>query len=458
MATPKKTTTTTTTTPRHARSKSTSSSEIFKVSENSDPNIPISSPPPSQKPFKSPSTAKSAKSNAKSAPRNPARAILAPPPPPPGERKFIIAKKKKKGSNGGGGNGFDIEKCRREAYEALRASQEGFFKKDPPPVEEPEMCSAKCLTEKSEEEESGTRDLEGSSNVRKMRSLVMEEAMSSIPDPGSGRVKHLVQAFESLLSVSDEKEKEADNRKIKTMNWALPGLGQRIKAMENGLDSVSVTSSAEFFTSKDFERDSRGYSSMDSNYDRLSKGSRTSSGGRRSRRNSLESLRRSWNKKLKVTSQHPFKLRTEQRGRLKEEQFLKKVKEMLWEEEKKRIPIAQGLPWTTDEPECLVKPPIKESTEPIDLVLHSEVRAVERSEFDHYVAERLSFAEQLRLERERQQKLEEEEEIRRLRKELVPKAQPMPYFDRPFVPKKSARPRTVPKEPRFHLRTVKSSW
>lgn len=32
--------------------------------------------------------------------------------------------------------------------------------------------------------------------------------------------------------------------------------------------------------------------------------------------------------------------------------------------------------------------------------------------------------------------LEEEEEIRRLRKELVPKAQPMPYFDRPFVPKR----------------------
>nr|CAD1822598.1 unnamed protein product [Ananas comosus var. bracteatus] len=440
MATPKKTTTTTTT-PCHARSKSTSSSEIFKVSENSDPNIPISSPPQQRQ----------------IGPQKPCPSDLGPPPPPPGERKFIIAKKKKKGSNGGGGNGLDIEKCRREAYEALRASQEGFFKKDPPPVEEPETCSAKCLAEKSEEEESGTRDLEGSSNVRKMRSLVMEEAMSSIPDPGSGRVKHLVQAFESLLSVSDEKEKEEDNRKIKTMNWALPGLGQRIKAMENGLDSVSLTSSAEFFTSKEFERDSRVYSLMDRNYDRLSKGSRTSSGGRRSRRNSLESLRRSWNKKLKVTSQHPFKLRTEQRGRLKEEQFLKKVKEMLWEEEKKRIPIAQGLPWTTDEPECLVKPPIKESTEPIDLVLHSDVRAVERSEFDHYVAERLSFAEQLRLERERQQKLEEEEEIRRLRKELVPKAQPMPYFDRPFVPKKSARPRTVPKEPRFHLRTVKSS-
>jgi len=30
----------------------------------------------------------------------------------------------------------------------------------------------------------------------------------------------------------------------------------------------------------------------------------------------------------------------------------------------------------------------------------------------------------------------EEEEVKRLRKELVPKAQPMPYFDRPFVPRR----------------------
>lgn len=33
----------------------------------------------------------------------------------------------------------------------------------------------------------------------------------------------------------------------------------------------------------------------------------------------------------------------------------------------------------------------------------------------------------------------EEEEIRRLRKELVPKAQPMPYFDRPFIPRRYKR-------------------
>lgn len=116
-----------------------------------------------------------------------------------------------------------------------------------------------------------------------------------------------------------------------------------------------------------------------------------------------------------------------------------------------RIPIAQGLPWTTDEPECLVKPPVKENTRPIDVVLHSDIRAEERAEFDQQVARKMSYIEQYRLERERQQKLAEEEEIRRLRKEIIPKAQPMPYFDRPFVPRRSTKHLTIPREPKFHV-------
>lgn len=36
---------------------------------------------------------------------------------------------------------------------------------------------------------------------------------------------------------------------------------------------------------------------------------------------------------------------------MKEEEFAKKLQEMTMEEEKMRIPVAQGLPWTTDEPE-----------------------------------------------------------------------------------------------------------
>ncbi|KAI9074207.1 hypothetical protein K1719_043831 [Acacia pycnantha] len=61
--------------------------------------------------------------------------------------------------------------------------------------------------------------------------------------------------------------------------------------------------------------------------------------------------RRRKKKHIKAASQKPFKLRTEQRGKLKEEEFIKKLQEGMIEEEKERIPIGQGLPWTTDEPE-----------------------------------------------------------------------------------------------------------
>ncbi|KAL0431741.1 UNVERIFIED_CONTAM: hypothetical protein Sradi_0800100 [Sesamum radiatum] len=76
--------------------------------------------------------------------------------------------------------------------------------------------------------------------------------------------------------------------------------------------------------------------------------------------------------------------------------------------------------------------------------------AMERTESEK-VAKKMNLIEQYRMEREREQKLAEEEEIKRLRKELVPKAQPMPYFDRPFIPRRSMKQPTMPKQPNFHL-------
>ncbi|XWS30184.1 hypothetical protein CRYUN_Cryun24cG0095700 [Craigia yunnanensis] len=49
----------------------------------------------------------------------------------------------------------------------------------------------------------------------------------------------------------------------------------------------------------------------------------------------------------------------------------------------------------------------------------------------------------------------EKEKIKRLRKELIPKAQPMPYFDRPFIPRRSLKHSTIPKEPKFHIQQHK---
>ncbi|CAN6329556.1 unnamed protein product [Urochloa humidicola] len=172
--------------------------------------------------------------------------------------------------------------------------------------------------------------------------------------------------------------------------------------------------------------------------------------------NSTGSSVRGWSTKVtRVTSQQPFNLRTEQRGKTKEEDFVQRLRKMQMEEERLRNPLAQNLPYTTDEPETPVKPPMKEPTEPIDLVLHSDVRAVGRAKFDQQVTERSSFMEEVKLERKRQQKVDEEIEIKQLRKQQVPRAHPMPDFTRPFKPKRSVKPQTIPKEPKFHTRLMR---
>ncbi|CAN0925592.1 Microtubule-destabilizing protein 60 [Linum grandiflorum] len=387
------------------------------------------------------------------------------------QRKFVVAKKKnpskeddkvsssdslncKCKNNRLGGIG---SKCLCVAYESLRASQEEFFKirnegeemdeGDNPEVEQEEAI----MVNGGSEDQSGSEQQEGSSTMKRRREKFLEDVRNSVSH--GGKVMHLVKAFEKLLTepkaledcLKEEDEEEDEEEKCSSF---CPS--EMFLTSENlGLDpKLSVSSS------------------WDASQGSVSSGK--SNGGRRSRRNSSESCATMggsrWKKKQqKVTSLKPFKLRTEQRGKTKEEEFMKKIHEMMTEEERQRIPIAQGLPWTTDEPEHLIKPPVKEITRPIDLMLHSDIRAEERAEFDHQVSEKLTLIEEYKTERERLQKLAEEEEVRRLRKELVPKAQPMPYFDRPFIPRRSMKQPTVPKEPRFHVPQYKkikcgSSW
>ncbi|KAJ6364706.1 hypothetical protein OIU76_029635 [Salix suchowensis] len=401
-----------------------------------------------------------------------------------------------------------VKKCLCLAFDTLRASQEEFFKNKNNVEEKGETDKERAFDYKVEREVSEEEiedhlmarnlDIEdregsdaqysceieksgqmGSSTIKRTRNKLLEEARNSAPD--NGKVKNLVEAFEKLCTLpspkeSDKTEEEEikENRK-KAMQWAFPGL-QPPKALPDtefsssfslpgfhhaGVSETNFSSSSSFcpsglfLTSENLGLGTR--ISISSSWDgsQGSSSSRSSNGGRRSRRNSAESgattgRRRLKKKQNKITSQKPFQLRTEQRGRLKEEEFTKKIQEIMMEEEKLRIPIAQGLPWTTDEPECLIKPLVKEKTRPIDLKLHSDVRAVERADFDQQLAEKMNLIEQYKMEIERQQKLAEEEEVRRLRKELVPKAQPMPYFDRPFIPRCSMRhPTTMPKEEKF---------
>ncbi|CAN1852723.1 Microtubule-destabilizing protein 60 [Linum perenne] len=264
--------------------------------------------------------------------------------------------------------------------------------------------------------------------------------------------ERLFVAYESLRAQQEEFFKIRNDGEEEPRKSAA-----KVSGMQPPLDSSSSFCPSEMFLApENLGVDSRlsVSSSWDANQGSIS---RTSNGGNRT--NSSESCATMggsrWKKKQqKVTSLNPFQLRTEQRGKMKEEEFLKKIHEMMTEEKRLLIPIAQGLPLTTDEPEHLIKPPVKESTRPIDLTLHSDVRAEERAEFNQQVLEKLSLYEKYKMERERLQKvgaLAEEEEVRRLRKELIPKAQPLPYFDRPFIPRRSMKQPTIPKEPRFHV-------
>nr|GMC59292.1 protein TPX2 [Ipomoea batatas] len=90
---------------------------------------------------------------------------------------------------------------------------------------------------------------------------------------------------------------------------------------------------------------------------------------------------------------------------------------------------------------------VKESTKPQDIKLHTQQRAIKRALFNYSMATKLYIMEQQKKHLVKIQKMIEEEEIRTLRKEMVPRAQLMPYFDRPFYPQRSTRPLTIPREP-----------
>ncbi|KVI02888.1 TPX2-like protein [Cynara cardunculus var. scolymus] len=90
----------------------------------------------------------------------------------------------------------------------------------------------------------------------------------------------------------------------------------------------------------------------------------------------------------------------------------------------------------------------KESTKySMEVKLQTKERAVKRAFFNYSVTTKLYLMEQQKRQIEKIQKMIEEEEVRMLRKEMIPRAQLMPLFDRPFFPRRSPTPTKVPKKP-----------
>lgn len=226
------------------------------------------------------------------------------------ERKFVIAKKKLREEEVNSSAAFvACEKCKKAtgkskclcvAYESLRASQEEFFRNRNEIDNEVDFDRVRECNDGSDNEgikvnpigqdtgivNEGRKERsdalsEGNGDndelgLKRSRDRLLEEARESVPETGSGRVMHLVKAFEKLRMIpksgdSEEKEAEEAEDDKKGIKWALPGLQQPRKVSETHVSSSSLTSSDFFLTSGILGLDSGRSYSLDSSQGRLAK-------------------------------------------------------------------------------------------------------------------------------------------------------------------------------------------
>ncbi|RZS13597.1 hypothetical protein BHM03_00045206 [Ensete ventricosum] len=205
-------------------------SEIPKLSENLDPNL-LSTP--CRRSTKSPAT-NSARPK-KSASRTPVRIPSSS--PSPAKDKSLVAPEK---SSVTPFKSLDPEKC----HQVVARLKENAIGSERLTVEDMEVTDSRA-------------------RARAMKQLLLEEAMSGLPESGAGRVTYLVNAFERLLSISKEpKGEDGGEVKRKVMNWALPGMQQPPKAKVSENSCSPVLCSTDFPPMEDSERDSAEHSSV----------------------------------------------------------------------------------------------------------------------------------------------------------------------------------------------------
>ncbi|RLN27543.1 hypothetical protein C2845_PM05G13850 [Panicum miliaceum] len=185
---------------------------------------------------------------------------------------------------------------------------------------------------------------------RTTRSVAEEEAMAGLPEPGEGRVKYLVNRFERLLSLAggpDARGRGAGRKNEATAASAsTPATPPGAEEIDVSCPSIASSSEASFPAIS-------GVACILDASDRTSRITRARGQRRQRTYNSTGASEKTWSRKVtRVTSQHPFNLRTEKRGKAKEENFVQRLRKIQQEEERLRNPLAQGLPYTTDEPEA----------------------------------------------------------------------------------------------------------
>ncbi|KAJ2787757.1 hypothetical protein GGI15_000458 [Coemansia interrupta] len=147
----------------------------------------------------------------------------------------------------------------------------------------------------------------------------------------------------------------------------------------------------------------------------------------------------------------PFQLETDVRGETYQRQLRERLAELEQRQRERQEFRARPIPASIDHP-FVPQPSTHPLTASEEVLLKTELRSEERRAFDDDRAERERIREEV-LERKRvEEEKREDEEIKRLRKLLVHKAQPIRHY-KPVDVKPSDRPLTVPKTPLWNVRT-----
>ncbi|KAI8027439.1 hypothetical protein LOK49_LG02G03956 [Camellia lanceoleosa] len=75
----------------------------------------------------------------------------------------------------------------------------------------------------------------GSSNMKRRREKLLEEARESVPEPGSGRVMHLVKAFEKLLAIPKDSD-QTDEKQSSVGSSSHPGYDVKSPSLRASLN------------------------------------------------------------------------------------------------------------------------------------------------------------------------------------------------------------------------------
>eukprot|EP00092_Neocalanus_flemingeri_P022685 GFUD01024605.1.p1 GENE.GFUD01024605.1~~GFUD01024605.1.p1 ORF type:complete len:734 (-),score=225.55 GFUD01024605.1:140-2341(-) len=149
-----------------------------------------------------------------------------------------------------------------------------------------------------------------------------------------------------------------------------------------------------------------------------------------------------------TTKPEPFKLVGEARVEASLTQWQKNVEKEL-QEQKKATLFKASEPRVLSQVPFVTKPSDKPLSEISNFTLHSDKRAEEREAFDLKVKQKEVDMEGAKREHEERRKREDQEEVVKLRKAAVHKAQPIRNY-KPIEVKPSDKPLTYPSSPNFH--------